>query len=356
MKRILLVTIICFGIQTLNLAQNFTKSTSPYTAFNGRIFHVGDTIIIGSPGDFSNEYLYFTKGKDHAIRNKAEGVIKIGNQEKKYDMRYHAALIKHFKIYPGYGTCAVVENIFNNMININKALEIGELMSQEHIAAVTNKVPYLTDSIAYIEFLRRNDTTPTKDHAKEFLYLFQNKIYNQIREDEFEFNNKINLTQKILLNEIRQSYSDTFKICIPIEISNYEFDKNGFSLIWDNASTVHILTNILQILTPEDINKEHVKLTDLYLKFSNTEQFNFFSLFPDRANYLIKHRKEKNGDVDRKIWMYVHFTISDIENTKTGFYKYKFIDAEKCMNCKITKICLFEDKIGYNWLNTIKAN
>jgi len=348
------ITILLIAVYTISSAQTFTKSTSDFTANNGEIFRVGDKIIIGSPSDFSNTYTYYTQGKSLSIKKDAVGTIKIGDKITDYDNRYKYVIIKHFKIHSEYGTFAVTDGLFNVMININKALETREIVSKKHWKSLVNTSTYMSDSIAYLRMIHAIDSV-TIDNTKEFLYLFDNKKYNHIREDEFEFQEQISLTmnhlKKITLDTL---FTDTLKILMKINLGNYDFTQKGFPVLWDNKNGTQILNDIWELMTPVDINNKGVKLTDLRIKFTNTEKFNLLPLNKTKANLFVKHRKNQSGNINREIYMYVHFKIKNIEEIHESIFKYDFLKGEQHLNCDIIKICFFEDEKSYHWLNNIE--
>jgi hypothetical protein len=348
------IVLILIVISTITVGQTFIKSTEPFTAINGEVFNVGDKIIIATPADFSNIYTYYTQGKNLEIKKDAVGSVKIGNNITEYDNRLKYVIIKHFKINPELGTFAVVDGLFNVMVNINKAIETREIVSKKHWASLSNSSTLMTDSISYIRMLHQIDSVNI-DNTKEFLYLFDNKIYNQIREDEFEFQEQITLTMnKLKTIAIDTQFNDTLKIMMKIDLGNYDFTQKGFPVLWDNKNGTQILNDRWEFMTPEDINKNRVKLTDLRLKFINTESFNLLPLNKEKANLFIKHRKDYNGNINRTVYMYVHLKIKSVEDIHNSIFKYDFLKGEIHLNSEIIKICFFEDQKSYNWLNNIE--
>lgn len=353
------IGILSILVLSFNLiqGQTYVKTTEPFTAKNGEIFKVGDKILIGSPADFSNIYTYFTQGKNLEIKKDAVGTIKIGNNITNYDNRIKYAEIKHFKINSELGTFAVTDALFNVMINIDKALETREIVSKKHFEALWNTSTNMTDSVAYLRMLNKIGSVNI-DNAKEFLYLFNNKLYNKVREDEFEFQEQISSTiNQLKKDAISKQFNDTLKILLEIDLGNYDFNLNGFPMLWnDNSMGVQILSDSWN-MSPEDINKNNVSLTDLRLSFTNKNDFSLLPLNKDKANLFVKHRKDSRGNIDRKVYMFVHFKLKNIEDINNSEIKYEFFKVDikaKILNAEIIKICLFEDEKFYNWLNNIE--
>jgi len=351
--------LLYFLVLSFNLieGQTYTKSTEPFTAKNGEIFKVGDKILIGSPADFSNTFTYYTQGKNLEIKKDAVGTIKIGNNITQYDNRIKYVEIKHFKISSENITYAVTDALFNVMINIDKALETREIVSKKHFEALWNTSINMTDSIAYLRMLNKVGSVNI-DNAKEFLYLFNNKLYNRVREDEFEFQEQISSTiNQLKKDAITNQFNDTLKILLEIDLGNYDFNLNGFPVLWnDNPMGVQILSDSWNN-SPEDINKNNVSLTDLRLSFINKNNFSLLSLNKEKANLFVKHRKDFKGNIDRKVYMFVHFKLKNIEDINNSEIVYDFFKVDikaKVLNAEIIKVCFFEDKKYYNWLNNIE--
>lgn len=334
-------------------AQNFVKSSEPFKAKNGQLFKVGDTILIGTPADFSNVYSYYVQGKDLSLKKEAKGEIKIAGEYKKYDNRFQRSIIKGFFIYEKEGTFAVLDKVFNVMIHIDKGIESGELVSNELEKVIRDRTTLFSDSMAYIEHIKF-----TKDYTietvKEFLYLFDNTTFNRVREDEFEFNKNINSTKSKLKDGTKNlDSSKVFKIIFEDELGNYDFEKQSFPILWKNNG-LHLLSDTWEHRTPIDINKNKVQLTDLKIKFSNTKDFNLMPLIEERANSLVKYRKGPDGTVDRRIRMAIYFTISDMKIGKAIPWEDFSLKSEGVFICRITRIDFFEDAIpAWNYLGSI---
>jgi hypothetical protein len=349
----IVITLIFLITYLTTIAQNFTKSTESFTAKNGEIFKVGDKITIASPADFSNTFSYYYQGKNLKKKQNAIDTVTIGKTTVVYDNRSKYSIIKYFLIDPILGTFAVTDGLFNIMVNINKAIETREVVSQKHRESMVNNSIRLTDSLAYIRMINQINSIDI-DNAKEFLYLFNNKKYNEIREDEFEFQDQISTTLKQLNEDaLNKKTEDTLKILLTIDLENYDFDKNGFPVAWNNQDGIQVLSNIWEALTPEDINKNKVKLTDLRIKFTNTDLFDLLPLNKEKANLFVKHRKNFNGNINRTVYIWVHFLIKNSEIEQGSELKYDFLKKKVNLNSEIIKVDFFEDKVGYNWLNSI---
>jgi hypothetical protein len=322
------------------LAQTFKTSNQPYVAKNGKTYKIGDTLIITTPTDFSDEYKSYVQGRKLNLKKTIEKVTE--SSETKIDNRNKWFTIKQFRIYEEYGTFAVSDRFFNIMVNIERGLENGEIAGEKHKEYFYKRPKSLTDSIAYINYLYQQKNV-TDSNVKEFFYLFDNKKFNSVRQDEFGYNAEMKKT-KIFLDKALSKVDTTEKYYIRYEdyLGNYNFDSLSFPLIWENNS-LKILSDFWKIFTPEDINKNNVLLSNLTIKFSNTNDFNYLPLNLQRAQSFIKHRKSENGNVDRKIYFGIQFKFKGLEGNK-----------EKILICEICRIDFFEDKDFINYITTLE--
>lgn len=336
-------------LPNLVFSQTFTKSVEPYTAKNGKTYKVGDKIIVTTPADFSNTFLYY--GSGNGLYHKKDAIFKSENNT--HDNRWKIQTIKQFKIYNDIGTVAVIDKLFNVGVLIEKALETGEIATPKLEELIYQKPKVFTDSVAYLTYLNR-ESEISNDNVKEFLYLFDNKRYDYAREDEFAYRAEINKTKKNLNKVANQINPDeTYFIRFNDRIGNYNFDSLSFPLVWKNNGA-QILDDTWQIFTPEDINKNDVELTDLRIFFENIDKFKNLPLNMEKAQYLVKHRKDKYGDVNRRMYLGIHFKIKELVGKE--YFEQNFIDkGEKYLICEIQRIAFFEDKeFQYNYLNTIE--
>lgn len=340
-------------LPTLALSQKFQKSELPYTSSSGKVYHVGDTIVIGSPADFSNQFSYYFMGNKLTSTVSAVTTHKVGEEVKTYDKRYRGEIIKQFRIYPDGDTYVVTNKTFNYLINIEKGLETGEILTPKLMELINNKPTVFSDSIAYLAYLKRKENINT-ENVKEFLFLFDRKKYNSVREDEFAFHSQMKETHLFLneaINEI--DVSKTYFIKFKNEIGNFDFDSHSFPLAWD-GNGAQILNNTWSSFVPEDINKSGIKLTDLRVYFSNYKDFKHLPLSIEKAQHLINHRKSSSGNVDRNVYMIVQFKIEKLVD-KEDFEHALKLKGDNYLICEIQRIDFFEDdQILYNYLNTVE--
>ncbi|MFM8913619.1 MAG: DUF4852 domain-containing protein, partial [Flammeovirgaceae bacterium] len=147
-----------------------------------------------------------------------------------------------------------------------------------------------------------------------------------------------------------------FNIAFEDVLGNYDFDKEGFPVKWENNG-IQIYSSLFEGLTPEDINKQGVKLTDLRIKFQNADKFNFLPVNSEKANLFIKSRKDSYGNVDRSVKMRINFRITGLMDGQTSQEKKLFVN-EKYLNAEIVSIDFFKEKSNAyqglrGWLNSL---
>lgn len=333
-----LITFILITISIVGYSQRYPKSYDPYTATNGHVFKVGDTIFITEPKDFNDEFFAVFDNKSLSDREEALYIYTSSEGKKSiYQNRYEFFTIRNFIDHPkGFKVAALDQGLgglFNKFVAIDNAIEYDEIANcnPAYYKSIWGNKFYLTDSIAFLQYLTR-ESEITKDLAKEYLYLFQRNKYNLIREDEFEFHKGIKSTQTELNNLIaQQDTNKVYSILFKDEVENYDFDLESFPLKWIYNGT-QIYNDIWEGITPDDINKDGVKLTDLRISFTNTADFNALPLDMDKANNFVKYKKDEYGNVDRDIFMKIDFRINGLSDgsdvTKSYFRGEKYLLAE----------------------------
>ncbi|MFM8911888.1 MAG: hypothetical protein ACKOE6_03065, partial [Flammeovirgaceae bacterium] len=174
-----------------SFGQKRIKSTEPYKTKNGCEFKVGDNLFYMEPYGFQEKYV--SSPEKYAFRD----YTSVTGEQVKYDLRYTTDEIKFFFLNPdGTGSAAFGSAILRSLVNLEKAIETEEIAncSPKLMKIWRGNENYLTNDIAYIFYVSMLPNI-SKDISKEFLFLFRRKFYDKIREDEFEFQKGIKLTQ-----------------------------------------------------------------------------------------------------------------------------------------------------------------
>jgi hypothetical protein len=324
--------LIILVLVTFNsIGQKHVKSDEPYISKSGMTFTVGDEIYLLEPFNFENKYHSFYKNKSLSLNVEALRV----SEDLIFRKRYKGYSIKRFLHHANGKVYAILETskFYFCYLDIEDAILKNEIANNNKIAfeSIWGKKTLLTDSIAFLEFCFREETI-NNDLVKEYMYLFNNTKYNLIREDEFEFHKSIR-DEKASLETLRKNLDSNiiYTMAFSDFIGNYDFDLESFPILWNHNGT-QIYSDVWEIFTPEDINENGVKLTDLRISFNNTEKFKSLPLNMDKANSFIKFKKGKTGNVDREIFMYISFRIKEVKDgndiTNKLFYGEKYLVAE----------------------------
>jgi len=329
-------------------AQKYTKSNEPFTASNGKVYHIGDTIIITSPADFDNTFVYFKTGKK--LQTPQVGVW-TSSDNKTYNKMYTKYIIKQFRHYEAHGVYAVVNKKFNYAINLDKGLEFGEIATDK-LMELYNKPEAFTAEKAFLITL--GDDFDNND-IKEYLYRFYNKEYKQSYQDEFSFNELISKKRKELTAKSSQyRVNQVFYTRIDQEFGNYNFDTNSFPIIWEGNGG-KIINDLTGWVKAKDINNEGISFSDIRLHFDNIADFSSFTFPQERAKYLVQHRKQPSGKIDRRLYMGVQFDVKEVVGSEDLQSLGSVSGNEKVLICEIKRIDLFEDeKFEINYLQTIE--
>lgn len=293
--------------------------------------------ILLNQKNFNNEFLSLYNNKGLTSRTDALYIYTSSSTGEKtiYDRRFKSYPIRYFLVQPNGKHIAALEinTLFNFFVDIENAIEADEIanLNKDYYESIWGDKSYLSDSLAFLQYISREPDI-TKDVAKEYLYLFQRGKYNSIREDEFEFHKGIKNTQEELNNLIsKQDTNQIFTMLFEDEVGNYDFDSETFPIKWTHNGT-QIYSDLWEVMTLDDINRDGVKLTDLRISFINTDDYTSLPLSMDKANAFVKFKKDEYGNVDRDIFMKTGFRITGLSNghsvSKNYFSGEKYLLAE----------------------------
>lgn len=353
-KTIKLIAFVLLLIQANVIhAQKFRKSDEPFTAANGKTYNVGDTIILCAPADFGNTFHHYYLGKNlNPLR--AYYTNEVVSKGQQTDLRFKKQVIRQFRIYEDQRTMAVTDKMFGYSIDLNKALNSGEVATPKYEEFIYRTSELFEPKLAYISALKLTGNID-KNSAKEYAYRYYRKEYKQKYQDEFELHSFLNDKKKELTKKVEEFNSDKLYM-LPVNQSfgSYDFDLGAFPIEWD-GNMKSFLNDATENLIVKDINEEGIDLMDLSIFFENTEEFKSFPLEQTKAKYLIDKRKASSGKVNRKLYACVQFKIKSLAGP--DFYEqYDISDkTKKFLLCEIKRVDLFEDDtLTYHYLNTLE--
>lgn len=174
----------------------------------------------------------------------------------------------------------------------------------------------LNDQISFYYFLKYSNED-LKNYVVDYMNKNHKNMYNQYRNDEFDFENKKEEVLKELIENVNSFNPDkTYVINTTSKFSDYNFTNEYFEFkpLSDNTYFSYYKT---------DHCYDCEYHTQVRLFFTNSEQFQDLTINKDQANKLIKSRKDKRGNIDKKVKIRIYFKISDkVECKKNDRYVY----------------------------------
>ncbi|MBP7169701.1 MAG: DUF4852 domain-containing protein [Tenuifilum sp.] len=354
MKKSIFLSIL-ITIAKFSFCQDYTESTEPYTAKNGYIFKVGDTIYITEPKNFANEFTSIYDNKSLTNKRKylekneySNGTISY------YDHIYRKYLIKSFIDHPSGEKIARLKNFLQPIyVSINKAIENDEIANCNplYFKSVFLERNYLTDSVAFMEYIAR-ESNISNNIIEEYLFLFRNNYYNIIRKDEFEFHKGLkNTKEEFKKFKEKIDSNKVYSVFTEVELGKYDFDTETFPILLDfNSFEIHSRSGY--VFLPTNIEGKELELSNLYLLLTNIDEFKNLPLSTDKANAFVKSNKDEKGNVNRKVYIIINYKITGIDTNKENAYRN--------LRAEIQSIDFFasfkEEGIDYHhwWLNRIE--
>jgi hypothetical protein len=344
MKRFLFLLLLnsCFVL-------GFSQNTEPkvYITFDNSKFVQGDSIYLGyysgyEKFDYVKEFYYngqYDKGyrrvsgklvdtkhkildiyKDvNAIWDTSAYIIEVGE----------TGFLKGYKLY----------------ININQAIKNGEIvLSQSPFKVANRKLEEFSDSIAFL-FRVKQSSKPVGDFALEYLYRFKNKTYEKYKQDEFELDNQKQIateTLKTLVSKIIDT--TTYFLDLELSFDNYDFSTLSFPV--GGYGDYYKVIESTWAYHPET-----------GLVFVNQKELNRVAVDKPIANSFIKRRKNKYGEIDRKVYARIYFKNVVIPSNAPARSSFSESNYRNFLFGAIYKIEFFDFKNrNYNYIGKINSN
>ena len=158
-------------------------------------------------------------------------------------------------------------------------------------------------------------------YINEYIYRFDNENYHIYQEDEFELEKTVNQLDAEIKN---MPLDKEYYIKYATSFGKYNFDNNEFAF---QPFTDETFVDVLDFaFSPRSSTN-----TSVQLFFSNGNEVGSLPMDFDKANFLVKMRKDKRtGKVDRTIYLKIYYNLKD------------YIEVEE-MSTSRTKVTLFAD-------------
>lgn len=318
----------------------FFANAQDHEALDGIIYRVGDSVTIG----INSGYKSYDDIKER---------YSSGYRDVKKNLAFKRYLIKSIRkggelaekmywdsddILMRFGTKGFLGEDY--YARINNAIKSGEIISRLPTEGNWIENKKLNDSIAFAYFVK-STSIPTEKFSEEYLYRFMNDLYKSSHEDEFEYHNSISKAKKELASILPNvDFSIDFSLYTTFYLDNYDFENKGFLIRAENP----------KYEVTKAVNWS--KYPAIHIVFPEFEKYRFVSIDPEMANSYVKRKKDKYGDVDRKVYAKINYKIVDVGEAKLD------LDSRYSGNLlfgKISSIELYEfENYYYNWIGTIK--
>ena len=331
MKKTITSILLLTLTATISFAQTLTKIYGSVEV-DDRTINIGDKYIVYEPQNFQKTYESIYSNK--RLSTKRSRFTQV--DDKKYD--YSLAKYSVVKIFKATDGRIILSDggIFPNYIEIEAALKNGEVITEDELSKRYNQRELLDDSTAFIHFIKRFDGE-TNEFWKDWLYTYKNDVYDRTHEDEFEFYGVVNKAGEQLLEAAEKLDNTTiYSANIKVELDGYDFSSNSFKFLWKGGSF-----NIFRSLMGCKCTLDKINL-----ELSNLSEFETLPVPFEQAKSFISNRKDRYGRVDRDVYLWVNFKL-------TNDLKYENGDA--IMRGIVQSIEVYADENHTNgYLGTIK--
>ena len=177
------------------------------------------------------------------------------------------------------------------------------------------------------------------------MFLIKNDFYKdwqQFHEDEFEWEDHKTKDVKAIQDEINtfKNYKEKKYYAVTnAEFGKYDFEKEGYPV--DIAEGIYFQLDKPFIGVYEERNS----ITDMALWLVDFSKYNFFPMSKDKAKTFQTERKNRYGDIDRKIILVIHYTVEDFTSAKyKGIEKNFAKSGYQPVVANITSIEIYDEK------------
>jgi hypothetical protein len=202
---------------------------------------------------------------------------------------------------------------------------------------------------AYIAYLAQNSKEIDDLDAEAYCDLFYKKDYNKLRNDEFEWPQKL-IEMKNELKTVMSNYNveiSSYYISTGGKFGEYDFNNNGFPGEYLDGATFSLERDMWSgVMYSSDVSK---RLKNKVLILINGNDFNFLDYEKNKAKELISSRKDSLGSIDRRVLLVPEFKLIPnqskeyLQEIKNIEKKYKGFDEADILLGKILEVEVYID-------------
>ncbi len=300
-----LFIILIFGASNI-----FAQEVTTYTTFDGSKFTEKDSITIGYPSGYNSsyksikEYYYegqYSNGYREVKINLNSIKIPIINIYRSSEVFYND------KVIVKVGEKGLLKPKYH--IDIETAVQNGEVIVKSNTKTSLIST-FMSENLAFTNFHKLHGNTARADR-EEYLFRFQNDLYDKTHEDEFQFQSALKSAEKELTQlALTADTSTIYSIGTSVNLQKYDFDNEGFP-INEKEISFKLLSPVSRIW-----NNSNRDLKPIYLALDNFKNFTFLTISPESSESFITRRKDKYGNVDRKVFIKIFYKLKATNETE----------------------------------------
>lgn len=302
------------------------QTNKSYKTFDGSVFTEMDTITLGYQTGYKSyksikEYYYDSK-YSNGYRD-----VKISLNKLKLPIKSIYQSSEEFnqsKTIVKVGEKGFLKQKY--FIDIESAVQNGEVVVKSN-----NKTELISSlmsqDLAFVNYHVLSNNT-LNNSKEEYLFRFKNDLYNKTREDEFEYHSALKTSSNELQSMVNEvDTNKVYSINTAVNLQKYDFDSEGFP-INEKDATFLLLKNVRQVL-----NNSKEDYSQLSISFLNFKNFAFLSYPTEEAKGFISRKKDKYGNVDRKVYIKIFYTVNNATISE---------DKDRILESKVVKIEVYE--------------
>lgn len=182
-----------------------------------------------------------------------------------------------------------------------------------------NEMKILDSEGAFYIYMNLSGTKMTEDLYVDYVKVAENAIYTKYKDDEFEWQDKLAEQKKLCDERIDAADVDSvYTMSTKIEFGDYDFQNEGYKVTIGDGTYFPFDSIQNTKHSWESLSFKSPFKKQIALKLNNFSKYNFFAMPKDTAKAFLQGRKDRYGDVNRKVMAVVKF---EIESFNSNDYK-----------------------------------
>ena len=191
--------------------------------------------------------------------------------------------------------------------------------------ALFSQTKRLDENNAYYVYLKGTKTKLSAEEELNYAKVFENRIYEQYKNDEFEWDDQFTTIKQNLQKKIEEAdLTSVYTVVTGVEFGDYNFTDEGFPVSIGEGTFFPFERPYYWF----EAARGSIFLDRIALKLDSLNKYNFIAMPKADAKAFLQGRKSGSGYVNREVTLEITYKIASFDSKEYKAFKDLALDND----------------------------